>query len=187
MNISQSYPLFSANIAEAIEQLGNVSDLLLQSTEQASHLIANKLLAGGKLLLATDLENTGTGEAFRFELIERHKLDQPGLPIVALPYCANNDINSILRSAETLGQDNDILLVVSSNNLQTQDGQLDQLHLNRGISSIYLGQETPTLGSAGYSVTLPLSSANKYRSLEMNLFILHCLSVRIQSIVFQAH
>ena len=141
MNLSQAYPDFSEHIAGAIEQLGGISEALLESTEQSASLIASKLLAGGKILLATDVDNRGPGEAFQFDLLERYKQQQPGLPVVQLPYCASSHTESYLRSAEVLGQETDVLLMVNSTDIIFENAQLEQLHLNRGISSIYLGQD----------------------------------------------
>lgn len=187
MNLSQSYPDLSAHIAQGLEQLGNIPEELLQTIEQSAQLIANQLLSGGKILVAADTQNQGVAQAFHFDLFERYKQQQPGLPALLLPTCANDRIDSFIRSAEILGQENDILLLVNSSELEVENNQLEQLHLNRGINSIYLGQNLSGLIDAGFTLSLPLASENKYRQLEMNLFILHCLSVRIQSIVFQGH
>lgn len=185
MNLSKNYPDLSEHIAEAIEQLGNIPEALLQGIEQAAQLIAGSLLADGKILLATSVETHGLGDAFHFDLLERHKQLQPGLPVVQLPVYGNDGVHGFLRSAEILGLEPDVLLLVSDTTITFEKPELEQLHLNRGINSVYLGPDSHSLGVAGFSTTLPLVSVNKYRQLEMTLFILHCLSVRIQSIVFQ--
>ena len=185
MNLSQAFPEIAPHIAGAIEQLGNIPESLLQATEQSAQLIAQQLMAGGKLMLATSAGNRGLGDALCFDLLERYKQQQPSLPVMQLPGNITESAADFFQLAETLGSKDDVLLVMNDFGLESQSLLAEQLYVNRGIYCVYLGSPAETPIDTGFSVQIPLPGENKYRQLEMSLFILHCLSARIQSIVFR--
>lgn len=195
MNLSQEYPIVAANIADAMEHLGNISDILPARMEQAATHIAAQLTAGQKLMVLGVPGTRFLGELLCYNLVFRHSNEQPALPAMMMQngLCSDDtshiDCKTLFRSTEALGNNGDILLLISDVNIPPLPQAFTDLYQARGITSIYIGpsQQIQSTSQERHTIYMPLESSKTPRLHEMSLFILNSLNAMIQSSVFNSH
>ena len=183
MTLTQDYPQLSEYIAAAMEQLGGISHSQLQRIELAARHIADGLARGSKLLVQSSKSTQILAESLRDDLLWRYREQQPALPVLLLDHYDGLQGQDGLREAEAMGNEGDTLLLLQHQPARYGSQMLQQLYQNRGIVSIYMGPDSDQLEQACL-LGIELQAAAPARQLELGLFILHCLSARIQSLVF---
>lgn len=197
MTTSNSASSIRSQIARTMEQAANISADTIDAAELAAHRICQSFAAGSRLLTLASRELNGLNDIFRYELIQQYKHEQPSLPIVVLQAFDSEQALSpaSLHEASTLASAQDCLLVVGNpENEETYDA-LATLASHRSISVILLGNNMSRANAdAQMGLTQPFSehfisvginTDDIYSRRELSLFLLHCISDRIQSILFR--
>jgi D-sedoheptulose 7-phosphate isomerase len=183
------------NLIERITQHFNDSIAIKQTSlgtlqtpiAQAAQLMTHGLLSGSKILSCGNGVSAGSAQIFSSEMINRYEVERPGLPAIALTTDTStitslaNDYSYeriFARQIEALGQNNDILLAIStSGNSGNIVKAVDVAH-ERGMVVIALGGRNG--GEVAHRLTtddieIRVPSNVIARIQEMHLLIIHCL------------
>ena len=107
--------LFSENIQTMIAAGESLSDAL----ENAALVIVHNLVSGGKVICCGDGATAGLANHFAQLLLDKFETERPCLPALALQQHSSSlqhqqQHDYLARQIKALGQNNDVLLVVSS-------------------------------------------------------------------------
>ena len=176
--------LFGNSIEAKIAAADALSGLIASSGLR----LANCLLNDGKILVCGNGGSAANGLQFSTALLNLFEIERPALPVIALAgesvtltsIAHNGQYDNIFaRQIHALGQEGDILLILSTSGSSgslinavnaANDRNMDTIALSGhdgGILANHLGPE---------DIEIRIASNNAARIREMHLFIIHCLS-----------
>ncbi|QMT61892.1 SIS domain-containing protein [Legionella sp. PC997] len=184
--------LFGVNIETKIALADSLSD----SIAKAGQRLVNCLLADGKILLCGNGGSSANCMHFASAMLNQFEVERPSLPVInlstdasSLSYSANdNHYNQVFaRQIQALGQENDVLLLLTTSG--NSDSMLHALHAanERGMDTVALsGRDGGVLANhlGPEDIELRVASDNSARIREMHLFILHCFCDLIDQSLF---
>lgn len=190
--------MLGQSLAEAMQQLGGMTDELPQQIELAAKQIADRFIQGHQLLILAPPTARPLGQLFCHSLIHRQAATRPPMPALLLnpnmytfadDQSANGETEALFRQARALASSNDILLFLHDHDNAALRDSLNNFSLHSGTKSIYIGPMTdqPLAISTSQTIYIPLENTSIARMHEMTLFILNCLSDMIDDYVFGSH
>jgi D-sedoheptulose 7-phosphate isomerase len=193
-----------SQMAERIQQLFTASieakiaaaDTLPESIIQAGTRLVDCLLNNGKLFVCGNGGSAANALHFSTAMLNHFEAERPALPVIAL----NTDMalttallqeghadHVFSRKLQALGNDGDVLLLLSTSN-QTMNlvQAVDAAH-ERGMDVVVLGGAAGGmlanhLGPNDIELVTPSTSAARTR--EIHLFVLHCFCDLIDQALF---
>lgn len=184
--------LFGLHIETKIQ----AADMLSESIAKAASRLIHCLLNDGKILICGNGASSANCMHFASHMLNHFEVERPALPvfnlctdIVNLSGFANeNHYNQVFaRQIQALGQDKDVLLLLTTSG--NSDSMLQALHAanERGIDTIALsardgGILTNHLGPEDIEIRVACENAARIR--EVHLFILHCFCDLIDQSLF---
>lgn len=184
--------LFGVNIETKIA----VADALSDSIAKAGQLLVNCLLNDGKILICGNGGSSANCMHFASAMLNHFEVERPSLPVFNL--CA--DVTSLssfanehqygqvfARQIQALGQEQDVLLILTSSG--NSDSMLYALQAanERGMDTIALsGRDGGVLANhlGPEDIELRVNSDSTARIRELHLFILHCFCDLIDQSLF---
>ncbi|KTC64853.1 DnaA initiator-associating factor for replication initiation (plasmid) [Legionella adelaidensis] len=184
--------LFGISIEMAIA----VADTLSPDIARAGKRLVDCLLNDNKILLCGNGGSAANCFHFASAMINCYEVERPPLPVIAL----TNDFGSLSaianmgnadhifsRQIQALGQEGDVLIVLSTNGNSNNLLQAIGAANDRGMDTIALngrdgGVLTNHLGPEDIELRVPGDSAAQIR--ETHLFILHCFCDLIDQSLF---
>jgi D-sedoheptulose 7-phosphate isomerase len=184
--------LFGVNIETKIA----LADSLSNSIAKAGQRLVNCLLTDGKILLCGNGGSSANCMHFASGLLNQFEVERPALPVINLSSDAGsltssaheNHYNQIFaRQIQALGQENDVLLLLTTSG--NSDSMLYALHAanERGVDTVALsGRDGGVLANhlGPEDIELRVESDNSACIREMHLFILHCFCDLIDQSLF---
>lgn len=184
--------LFGVSIEDRIA----AADLIAPTIAKAAQRLVNCLLSDGKVLLCGNGGSAANCLHFSVAMLNHFEVERPPLPVMAL----GTDTASLTaitnegqfeqvfaRQIQALGQEKDVLLVLSTSGNSTS--LLNAVHAanDRGMDTIALigrdgGVLANHLGPEDIALRVPGNTAARIR--EMHLFILHCFCDLIDQSLF---
>ncbi|ASQ44595.1 Phosphoheptose isomerase [Legionella clemsonensis] len=180
----------------SIEAQIAVADVLSMLIAKAGSKLVNCLLNDGKILLCGNGGSAANCLHFSAAMINHYEVERPSLPVIAL----TTDISCLTsvatdshydqvfaRQIHALGQEGDILLVLSTSGNTDNILQAVNAANDRGMDTIALsgrdgGLLANHLGPEDIELRVQADSAARIR--EMHLFILHCFCDLIDQSLF---
>ncbi|MDR3443359.1 MAG: SIS domain-containing protein [Legionella sp.] len=184
--------LFGVNIETKIA----LADALSESIARAGQRLVNCLLADGKILICGNGGSAANCMHFASAMFNHFEVERPSLPVFNLSADATS-ISSFAnehhysqvfaRQIQALGQENDILLLLTTSG--NSDSMLDAHHAanERGMDTVALsGRDGGVLANhlGPEDIELRVASDNSARIREMHLFMLHCFCDLIDQSLF---
>ncbi len=179
--------IISSNFQQSIECKHVTFDKTHNSIAQASRVMTESLLAGGKILTCGNGGSAGEAQLFSSKMLNRFQMERPGLPAIALSTDTStltsiaNDFNYdqiFSRQISALGQPEDVLLLITtSGNSGNLVSAIETAH-ERGIKVIALtGQSGGEVSSRLKSgdTEIRVENDSPLRIQETHLLIIHCL------------
>lgn len=184
--------LFGLNIETKIA----LADTLSDSIAKAGQRLVNCLLTDGKIFLCGNGGSSANCMHFASAMLNQFEVERPSLPVfnlssdaTSLSSSANDNHYSqfFARQIQALGQENDVLLLLTTSG--NSDSMLHALHAanERGMDTIALsGRDGGVLANhlGPEDIELRVASDNSARIREMHLFILHCFCDLIDQSLF---
>ena len=184
--------LFGVNIETKIALVDGLSELIAK----VGLRLVNCLLADGKILLCGNGGSGANCMHFANAMLNQFEVERPSLPVFNLSADATSFSSSandnhysqvFARQVQALGQENDILLLLTTSG--NSDSMLYALHAanERGMDTIALsGRDGGVLANhlGPEDIELRVASDNSARIREMHLFILHCFCDLIDQALF---
>ncbi|MBA2657278.1 MAG: SIS domain-containing protein [Tatlockia sp.] len=184
--------LFAASIEAKIA----VADILSAPIAKAGERIVKCLLNNGKILICGSGGSAANCLHFATAMINHFEVERPALPVIALT-TDTASITSIAsdshyeqvfaRQIQALGQEGDVLLVLSTSGNANAILQAVNAGNDRGMDTIALsGRDGGVLANhlGPEDIELRVQSDNASRIRETHLFILHCFSDLIDQSLF---
>ncbi len=180
----------------SIEAQISVADALSASIAKAGSKLVNCLLSDGKILLCGNGGSAANCLHFSAAMINHYEVERPSLPVIAL----TTDISCLTsvardshydqvfaRQIQALGQEGDLLLVLSTSGNSDNILQAVNAANDRGMDTIALsgrdgGLLANHLGPEDIELRVQADSAARIR--ETHLFILHCFCDLIDQSLF---
>lgn len=172
---------------DSIDTKRQAMEVLAPHIEQASVMMVNTLLNGGKILACGNGGSAGDAQHFSSELLNRFERERPSLPALALT-TDSSTITSIAndysynevfsKQIRALGQPGDVLLAISTSGNSANVVQAIQAAHDREMSVVAL---TGRDGGNMVSLLLPedveirVPSRVTARIQEVHLLSIHCL------------
>jgi len=175
------------HFAESIATKQTAADVLAESIAAAGQIMADALLADGKILSCGNGGSAADAQHFSSELLNRFEMERPGLPAMALTTDAStvtsisNDYSYeeiFAKQVRALGKPQDILLGIStSGNSENVIRAIDAAH-ERGMKVVALsgrdGGRMAGLFAEG-DVEIRVPATRTARIQEVHLVVIHCL------------
>jgi D-sedoheptulose 7-phosphate isomerase len=175
------------HFAESIATKEIAADALAESIAAAGQVMADSLLADGKILICGNGGSAADAQHFSSELVNHFETDRPGLPAIALTTdtstvtSISNDYSFgeiFSRQVRTLGRPRDVLVGIStSGNSENIVRAVDAAH-ERGMKVVALtgrdGGRMVGLFTAG-DVEIRVPATRTARIQEVHLLVIHCL------------
>ncbi|MBA2652932.1 MAG: SIS domain-containing protein [Tatlockia sp.] len=184
--------LFAASIEAKIA----VADVLSAPIAKAGDRLVKCLLNNGKILLCGSGGSAANCLHFVTAMINHFEVERPALPVIALT-TDTATITSIAndshyeqvfaRQIQALGQEGDVLLVLSTSGNANAILQAVNAGNDRGMDTIALsGRDGGVLANhlGPEDIELRVQGDNAARIRETHLFILHCFSDLIEKSLF---
>lgn len=184
--------LFGINIEAKIALVDTLSD----GIAKAGSRLVNCLLGDGKILVCGNGGSAANCMHFSSAMLNQFEVERPSLPVFNLStdasnlsFSANDNRYSqaFARQIQALGQENDVLLLLTTSG--NSDSMLHALHAanERGMDTIALsgrdgGVLANHLGPEDIELRIVLDNSTLIR--EMHLFILHCFCDLIDQSLF---
>ncbi len=167
-------------LEDALEKLGD-------TIESSASILANKLAAGGKLLICGNGGSASDALHFSSELINRFEMERPPLAAIAL----NADVSSLTSIANdysfeqvyskqltALGSTADMLVVFTTSGNSKNINHAVQTAQTMGIPTLALtgksgGETSKLLGSNDIELRIPNDTTARIQ--EVHGLIIHCL------------
>ncbi len=175
------------NFQESISTKQMAMDLLSEPLANASQMITQCLLGGGKILSCGNGGSAGDAQHFSSEMLNRFEMERPGLPAIALT-TNSSTLTSIAndysydeifsKQVRALGQQGDILLAIStSGNSGNVIEAIEAAH-EREMTVIALsgksgGNMTALLTPTDIEICVPSDSTARIQ--EVHLLCIHCI------------
>ncbi|KTD17890.1 D-sedoheptulose-7-phosphate isomerase [Legionella jordanis] len=184
--------LFGASIESQIA----VADALTTQVAKAGQRLANCLLNDGKILLCGNGGSAANCLHFSAAMMSHFEVERPSLPAIALTSdvsamtsVANNSHYDqvFARQIHALGQEEDVLIVLSTSGNADNILQAVNAANDRGMDSIALtGRDGGLLANhlGPEDIELRVINDNAARIREIHLFILHCFCDLIDQSLF---
>jgi len=187
-----------AAFADSIETKREAASSVTPLVVAAGELIAEALIAGGKLLIAGNGGSAADAQHAAAEFVNRFELERPGLPAIAVTTDSSvltsiaNDYQFdqvFARQVHALGRSGDVVLVITtSGNSPNIGAAIDAAH-DRELPVILLsgrngGDATRALGPADIEVRVPADATSRIQ--EVHILIIHCLCDLVDHILFGA-
>ena len=183
--------LFGAAIETKIAVADNLSALIAKAGER----LVQCLLNDGKILLCGSGGSAANCLHFSTALINHFEVERPALPVIALTTdsalltsVANDSHDQVFaRQIQALGQEGDVLLVLSTSGNANSILQAVNAANDRGMDTIVLnGRDGGVLANhlGPEDIELRVQADNAARIREMHLFILHCFCDLIDQSLF---
>lgn len=172
---------------EGIKLKSECRDVLAPAIEQASDLLADCLLADGKILACGNGGSAADAQHFSSEMLNRFEMERPGLPAVALTTDSStltsiaNDYqfaDVFAKQVRALGRPGDILLCfTTSGESHNILNAIDAAH-DRDMQVILLsgrdgGPSRTLLKDTDVDIGVPAWSTARIQ--EVHLVVIHCL------------
>jgi D-sedoheptulose 7-phosphate isomerase len=181
------------HFAESIATKQTAADALAESITAAGRIMADALLADGKILSCGNGGSAADSQHFSSELLNRFEMERPGLPAMALTTDAStvtsisNDYSFeeiFAKQVRALGKPQDVLLGIStSGNSENVIRAIDAAH-ERGMKVVALsgrdGGRMADLFAEG-DVEIRVPATRTARIQEVHLLAIHCLCDLIDS------
>lgn len=161
--------------------------LLAPRIESAGEVLAQCLLAGGKILSCGNGGSAGDAQHFSSEMLNRFERERPGLPAIALS-TDTSTLTSIANDYEyaeifskqvrALGQPGDVLLAISTSGNSENVLRATQAAQDKGMRVVAMsGRDGGKLGArmSENEVELRVPAESTARIQEVHLLIIHCL------------
>jgi len=181
------------HFAESIATKQTAAEALAESITAAGRVMADALLADGKILSCGNGGSAADSQHFSSELLNRFEMERPGLPAMALTTDAST-ITSIsndysfeeifAKQVRALGKPQDVLLGIStSGNSENVIRAINAAH-ERGMKVVALsgrdGGRMADLFAEG-DVEIRVPATRTARIQEVHLLAIHCLCDLIDS------
>ena len=153
----------------------------------AAQLVTNAVLAGGKILTCGNAMTAATAQQLATYLSTRFEHDRPSIPAIALglnnftlmTIATRSGFSEVYsRSIQSLGQENDILVVFSTDGLEVNLIQAVSAAHERGLCVIAItghkGGDLAELLQVG-DVEIRIDSSSSAQVHELQLLIIHTL------------
>jgi D-sedoheptulose 7-phosphate isomerase len=184
--------LLGINIETKIALADALSDVIAKAGQR----LVNCLLADGKILMCGNGGSGANCMHFASAMLNHFEVERPSLPVFNLSADApslsasasdNHYSQVFARQIQALGQENDVLLLLTTSG--NSDSILHALNAanERGIDTIALnGRDGGVLANhlGPEDIELRVGSDNSARIREMHLFILHCFCDLIDQSLF---
>lgn len=184
--------LFGVNIETKIALADALSDIIARAGQR----LVNCLLSDGKIVLCGNGGSSANCMHFASAMLNQFEVERPSLPAInlsidatSLSSSANDNHYSqvFARQVQALGQENDVLLLLTTSG--NSDSMLYALHAanERGMDTIALsGRDGGVLANhlGPEDIEIRVGSDNSARIREMHLFILHCFCDLIDQSLF---
>ena len=181
------------HFAESIATKQTAAEALAESITAAGRVMADALLADGKILSCGNGGSAADSQHFSSELLNRFEMERPGLPAMALTTDAStvtsisNDYSFkeiFAKQVRALGKPQDVLLGIStSGNSENVIRAIDAAH-ERGMKVVALsgrdGGRMADLFAEG-DVEIRVPATRTARIQEVHLLAIHCLCDLIDS------
>lgn len=184
--------LFGLHIETKIAAADALSDLIAKAAQRLIHCLLNN----GKILICGNGGSSANCMHFASAMMNHFEVERPSLPVFNLcadatclsAFANENHYSQVYaRQIQALGQENDVLLLLTTSG--NSDSILHALHAanERGIDTIALsgrdgGILTNHLGPEDLELRVTSDSAARIR--EVHLFILHCFCDLIDHSLF---
>jgi D-sedoheptulose 7-phosphate isomerase len=193
-----------AQMEERVRQLFGISiegqiavaDALSVQIARAGERLANCLLSDGKILLCGNGGSAANCLHFSAAMINHFEVERPSLPAITL----TGDISSLTsvandsyynqifaRQIHALGQENDVLIVLSTSGNADNILQAVNAANDRGMDTIALtGRDGGLIANhlGPEDIEIRVQADNAARTREAHLFILHCFCDLIDQSLF---
>ena len=180
--------LFSENIQTMIA----AGESLAGPLENAAYVIVNNLVSGGKVICCGDGATNALAQHFAQLLLDQFETERPCLPALALPQhndslYHNHQQDYLARQIKALGQQHDVLLVVSASGSEPSLIKAVEAALTNDMKIIALtvdgnGELSGLLNQQ--DVELKVQSHRRARVFECYTFLLHTLCELIDMTLF---
>ncbi len=184
--------LFETHIAEKIALVDQISIIMAQAAQR----LVDCLLNEGKIIVCGHGGSAANALHFSTAMMNRFEVDRPPLPVITLgtdlPFLTAmvNETHSdqvFSRQIQALGQDQDVLLLISTSGHSTPLLNAANAAHDRGLDIIALSGRVGSLlsnylGPKDLEICVPIESSARIR--EMHLFILHCFCDLIDQSLF---
>ena len=183
--------LFGSSIETKIA----IADELSTLVARAGLRLVNCLLKDGKILLCGSGASAANCFHFSAAMINHFEVERPPLPVISLSsdlatlHSATNDQYEqvFARQIQALGQEGDVLLVITTSGNSDSILQAVNAANDRGMDTIALsGRDGGVLANhlGPEDIELRVAVDNAARIREMHLFILHCFCDLIDQSLF---
>ena len=175
------------HFAESIATKQTAADALAESIAAAGRVMADALLADGKILSCGNGGSAADAQHFSSELLNRFEMERPGLPAMALTTDAST-ITSISndyayeeifsKQVRALGKPQDVLLGIStSGNSENVIRAISAAH-ERGMKVVALsgrdgGRMVDMFEEGDVEIRVPATRTARIQ--EVHLLVIHCL------------
>ena len=179
-----------------IETKMAMADALSDSIAKAGQRLVNCLLSDGKILLCGNGGSSANCLHFSSAMFNHFEVERPSLPVFNLsadPICMSSFANEhhysqvFARQIQALGQERDVLLLLTTSGNSDSLLQALQAANERGMDTIALsGRDGGVLANhlGPEDIELRVTSDNASRIRELHLFILHCFCDLIDQSLF---
>lgn len=180
----------------SIETKIAIADMLSATLAKAGMRLVNCLLNNGKILICGNGGSAANCMHFSTAMINQADVERPPLPVIALTSdlalitsIANDSHydHVFARQIQALGQEGDVLIVVSTSGNANSILHAVNAATDRGIDTIALsGRDGGIIAShlGPEDIELRVSADNEARIHEAHLFILHCFCDLIDQSLF---
>lgn len=184
--------LFNASISAKQAALEVMCDKIASAVE----LLISSIQNGNKVLSCGNGGSAADAQHFSSELINRFHRDRASIPAIALTTdsstitsIANDyDFNEIFaRQISSLGQENDILLAIStSGNSKNITRAIEAAHLRRMKIIAFTGHDGGEMATllTENDVELRVPSKSTARTQEVHLLLIHILCARLDNRIY---
>jgi len=179
--------LFSENIQTMIA----AGESLAGPLENAAYVIVNNLVSGGKVICCGDGATNALAQHFAQLLLDQFETERPCLPALALQQhndsLYHNHHDYLARQIKALGQQHDVLLVISASGSEPSLIKAVEAALTNDMKIIALtvdgdGELSGLLNQQ--DVELKVQSHRRARVFECYTFLLHTLCELIDMTLF---
>lgn len=179
-----------------IETKMAVADALSDSIAKAGQRLVNCLLSDGKILICGNGASAANCSHFSSAMLNHFEVERPSLPVFNLsadPICLSSFANEhhyaqvFARQIQALGQEHDVLLLLTTSGNSDSLIQAVQAANERGMDTIALsGRDGGVLANhlGPEDIELRVVTDNAARIRELHLFILHCFCDLIDQSLF---
>lgn len=173
-----------------------MADALSDSIARAGQRLVNCLLSEGKILICGNGGSSANCMHFSSAMLNHFEVERPSLPVFNLssdPICMSSFANEhhysqvFARQIQALGQERDVLLLLTTSGNSDSLLQALQAANERGMDTIALsGRDGGVLANhlGPEDIELRIISDNAARIRELHLFILHCFCDLIDQSLF---